>query len=197
MLPVRPGELVEGDQPVPVVVRRLADGGHALRRAPRPECPRLALGRLPRLGGGDRGEEPPALGLQPPRQLVEQVQDPVGPAIHRLPDAGRSLWTTSCVIVETVALLQHRFGLAAVRDLTEHVVPALSLEWVSEALHRKRPGRLCREDRRRLSLVDCVSLEAMRAHGPREAVALDRPFAEAFAWCRRAAIDRIPGRPVA
>jgi predicted nucleic acid-binding protein len=83
------------------------------------------------------------------------------------------------VLVETAALLQHRFGLAAVRDLTEHVVPVLSLEWVSEALHRRGLERLFREDRRRLSLVDCVSFETMRAHGLRDALALDRQFAEA------------------
>jgi predicted nucleic acid-binding protein len=110
---------------------------------------------------------------------TEEGHSSVRGEFRRLLDAGRSLWTTSYVIVETAALLQHRFGLAAVRDLTEHVVPALSLEWVSESLHRKGLERLLREDRRRLSLVDCVSFEMMRAHGLREAVALDRQFAEA------------------
>lgn len=94
-------------------------------------------------------------------------------------DKGQTLWTTSYVIVETVALLQHRLGLAPVRDFVEHMVPVLSIEWVSEALHRKGVDRLLREDRRRLSLVDSVSIEFMRSQGVREVLALDPDFAEA------------------
>ena len=93
-------------------------------------------------------------------------------------EAGRTLWATSYVVVETVALLQHRIGLAPVRDLVEHVVPVLSVVWVSEALHRRGVERLLREDRRALSLVDCVSFEFMRAQGLREALALDAHFSE-------------------
>lgn len=98
---------------------------------------------------------------------------------RNLLEAGRTLWTTSYVLVETVALLQHRFGLAPVRDLVEHVTPVLSTVWVTEPLHRKGMERLLREDRRRLSLVDCVSLEFMRSEGLREALALDVNFAQA------------------
>lgn len=100
-------------------------------------------------------------------------------AFRSVLDSGRTLWTTSYVIVETVALLQHRLGLAPVRDLAEHIVPVLSIEWVSEALHRKASDRLFREDRRQLSLVDCVSLEFMRSRGLRDALALDSHFAAA------------------
>jgi len=81
--------------------------------------------------------------------------------------------------VETVALLQHRLGLAPVRDFVDHLMPVLSIEWVSEALHRKGIERLLREDRRRLSLVDCVSQEFMRSQGLRDVLALDPHFAEA------------------
>ena len=35
------------------------------------------------------------------------------------------------MIVETIALLQHRIGLQSVRDFTEHVVPVLSIEWAA------------------------------------------------------------------
>jgi hypothetical protein len=50
---------------------------------------------------------------------------------------------------------------------------------VAETLHRKGVERLLREDRRRLSLVDCVSLEFIRARGLRDVLALDAHFAEA------------------
>lgn len=100
-------------------------------------------------------------------------------AFRTLLGAGRPLWTTSYVIVETVALLQHRFGLPPVNDFEQHIRPVLSVEWVSESLHRRGFDRLLREDRRHLSLVDCVSLECMRSHGLREALALDPHFAAA------------------
>lgn len=94
-------------------------------------------------------------------------------------EQGSILRTTSYVIVETVALLQHRLGLAPVRDFYEHMMPVLSVEWVSDSLHGKGMERLLREDRRRLSLVDCVSVEFMRSQGLRDVLALDPHFTEA------------------
>lgn len=92
---------------------------------------------------------------------------------------GQTMWTTSYAVVETIALLQHRFGLAPVRDLVQHLIPALSVDWVSGVLHRKGLERLLKEDRRQLSLVDCVSMEFMRQEGVRDVLALDPHFAEA------------------
>lgn len=91
----------------------------------------------------------------------------------------RPLWTTSYVLVETVALLQHRVGVEPVRDFDEHVFPLLSVAWVSEDLHRRGIRRLSRENRRHLSLVDCVSLEFMRRQGIGDVLGLDRHFVEA------------------
>ncbi len=65
------------------LIEGLTDGRHALLCAPRLERPLLALGVLPRLGGGDRGKRPSALGVQRLGRLVEQVQDPVVPAALR------------------------------------------------------------------------------------------------------------------
>lgn len=100
-------------------------------------------------------------------------------AFKRLLKSGRALHTTSYVLVETAALLQHRIGLAAVRDFFEGVVPLLTVGWVGADLHQKGLERLLRENRRQLSLVDCVSLECMRLLDLREALALDSHFAEA------------------
>lgn len=99
-------------------------------------------------------------------------------AFRKSLEEGRALWTTSYILVETVALLQHRLGLAPVHDFLEHLVPVMSVQWVSEALHRKGIDRLLRENRRRLSLVDCVSLEFIRSEGIRDVLALDPHFAE-------------------
>jgi predicted nucleic acid-binding protein len=80
------------------------------------------------------------------------------------------------VLEETIALLQRRIGLAAVRDLSELIVPVLSIEWVSLSLHQRGLDRLFHENRRNLSLVDCVSFEFMKSQGIQEALALDRDF---------------------
>lgn len=110
---------------------------------------------------------------------TEDSHQEVVRAFRGLAEAGRTLWTTSYVIVETVALLQHRIGLQAVRDFLEDFVPLFSVEWVPEALHASGVARLLREDRRQLSLVDCVSLECIQAHGIRDVLALDRHFEKA------------------
>ena len=91
----------------------------------------------------------------------------------------RPLWTTSYVLVETIALLQSRVGLEPVRDFDEHVLPMLSVEWVSESLHRRGARRVLEESRRRLSLVDCVSFEFMHEKGIEDVLGLDRHFEEA------------------
>ncbi len=92
---------------------------------------------------------------------------------------GRRLRTSSYVLVETHALLQRRIGMPAVRDLQSRLVPLLSVAWVGRDLHEKAIRRLVRSDRRSLSLVDCVSFELMSAEGIRDALTLDRHFAEA------------------
>jgi predicted nucleic acid-binding protein len=97
----------------------------------------------------------------------------------RLLDQGRPMWTTSFVMVETMALLQHRIGLAAARDFDEEVLPAVQVRWVDEHLYRLGIDRLWREDRRQLSLVDVVSFEFMRIEGLETALAIDPDFAEA------------------
>jgi predicted nucleic acid-binding protein len=94
-------------------------------------------------------------------------------------ESARPLVTTNYVVVETMALLQHRIGLDPVHDFDERIVPLLTVRWVSHELHRNGMKRFLREDRRHLSLVDCVSLELMNLEGLREVLALDPHFAEA------------------
>ena len=91
----------------------------------------------------------------------------------------RPLWTTSFVIVETMALLQHRIGLAAARDFDEEVLPVVQVRWVDDDLYRLGTDRLWREDRRQVSLVDSVSFEFMRLQKLGTALAVDPHFADA------------------
>ncbi len=97
----------------------------------------------------------------------------------RLLAGGRPLWTTAFVIVETMALLQHRIGLAAARDFDEEILPVVLVQWVDARLYRLGTERLWREDSRHLSLVDCISFECMRAQGLTTALAVDPHFQQA------------------
>lgn len=109
----------------------------------------------------------------------DEAHDAVRTAFTSVLGDGRPVWTTSFVIVETMALLQHRIGLAAARDFDEEVLPAVQVRWVDEHLYRLGTERLWREDRRQISLVDCVSFEFMRVQGLAEALAVDPHFEEA------------------
>jgi predicted nucleic acid-binding protein len=100
-------------------------------------------------------------------------------AWNELASGDHTLVTTNYVLLETVALLQRRLGLAAVHDLDDHIVPLLTTRWVAEALHHRALARLRRTDRREVSLVDCASFVLMEAEGIREAFALDDDFAAA------------------
>lgn len=92
-------------------------------------------------------------------------------------ERGRPLVTTSYVLLETIALLQHRIGLEAVRDLETHLSPLLHIHWVDQELHRRGVTRLFRVDRRAVSLVDAVSFTVMEDEGVSDVLGLDAAFA--------------------
>ena len=98
---------------------------------------------------------------------------------EKLLEGGRAIQTTSYVVLETTALLQHRIGLDPVRDFDQRVLPLINVHWVSSDLHRRGIRRLLRENKRTLSLTDCVSFEFMEMEGLRDAFSLDRHFADA------------------
>ena len=87
------------------------------------------------------------------------------------------------VLVELFALAQRRLGLEAVRVLQEDVTPVLEIIWVDEDIHRTAINALLTAARRELSLVDCVSFEAMRRLGLKRAFTFDHDFAEAGFEC--------------
>jgi predicted nucleic acid-binding protein len=110
---------------------------------------------------------------------TEESHEAVRAAFAEFLNSGRVLWTTSFVIVETMALLQHRIGLQAAQDFDEDVLPAVRVQWVDEHFYRLGVDRLRRQSRRQISLVDCVSFEFMIFQGLTTAIAVDPHFAEA------------------
>jgi len=108
----------------------------------------------------------------------EEGHTEVAAAFRGLLEDGRALVTTNYVLLETSALLQHRIGLPAVRDLQSRIVPVLRVHWIGADLHRRALERLFRTDRRAVSLVDCSSFLVMDGEGIREAFTLDHQFEE-------------------
>ena len=88
------------------------------------------------------------------------------------------LVTTNYVVVETCALVQRRLGMVAVQTFHAGILPGVSVVWVNERLHERALATLLAEDRRKLSLVDCVSFELMRDCSLHQAFAFDAHFDE-------------------
>lgn len=72
------------------------------------------------------------------------------------------LFSSNYVTLETTALLQHRFGLEAVRLFESDILPVVEIVWVDETIHKQGMSALLAANRRNLSLVDCTSFEIMR-----------------------------------
>jgi predicted nucleic acid-binding protein len=108
--------------------------------------------------------------------------------------SARSIWTnlltkgeelicTNYILVETLALIQNRLGIHAVRAFQEDVTPFLIVEWVSLEQHQAAVTALLIAGRRSLSLVDCASFEAMRRLGITTAFTFDQHFKEQGFTC--------------
>ena len=110
--------------------------------------------------------------------LVESEADhrTVRGAFRRVAESGRPMFTTNYVVLETIALLQSRIGLDPVRSLDAAILPLIEVVFVDAGLHRRALERLVRLDRRRVSLVDASSFEAMDAQGVTDAFTLDEDF---------------------
>ena len=88
------------------------------------------------------------------------------------------LFTSNYVLVETLALLQSRLGIEAVRVFHDAAAALLRVLWVDRGVHREAVTAFLTVGRRRLSLVDCSSFALMRRHGLDTAFAFDDHFSE-------------------
>lgn len=89
-----------------------------------------------------------------------------------------TLVTTNYVLVETSALVQNRLGMKAIKLFQEDIVPALRIEWIDQTAHYAAMGIILAAERKKLSLVDCVSFETMRLLGVTTAFTFDKHFKE-------------------
>ena len=92
------------------------------------------------------------------------------------PPGEGDLATTNYVVLETMALLQSRLGMPAVRVFRDAILPLTRIEWIEEVVHAQAVAAFIAADRRGLSLVDLSSFETMRRLGIRSAFTFDRHF---------------------
>jgi predicted nucleic acid-binding protein len=92
------------------------------------------------------------------------------------PPGEGGLVTTNYVVLESMALLQSRLGMPAVRVFQDAILPLVRMEWIDEVLHAQAVSAFLSTDRRGLSLVDLSSFETMRRLGIRSAFTFDRHF---------------------
>lgn len=84
---------------------------------------------------------------------------------HDLIASDENLITSNYVLVETIALAQHRLGLESVRAFQEDIYPLLQVIWIDNITHEKAISSVLNFSRRKLSLVDCTSFEIMQRMG--------------------------------
>lgn len=108
----------------------------------------------------------------------DQSHEPARQTWTDLINQETDLVSTNYVLLETLALVQHRLGIEAVRTLQKDIVPILRIEWVAEAQHGIGVTALLTASNRKLSLVDCISFEVMRRLDIKIAFAFDRHFSQ-------------------
>ncbi|MBI3987141.1 MAG: PIN domain-containing protein [Lentisphaerae bacterium] len=86
--------------------------------------------------------------------------------------------TSGFVLVETLALVQHRLGVEAVRTFHDDIYPLLRVEWPGGADYEAGITGVLSANRKNLSLVDVVSFCLMRRLGIRRVFAFDSHFAQ-------------------
>lgn len=94
-----------------------------------------------------------------------------------------NLVCSSYVLVETLALIQNRFGMKALMAFQEDVIPMLTVEWVGENTHERGITSVLVANRRELSLVDCISFDVMRCLGIKAVFTFDKHFKEQGFGC--------------
>lgn len=88
-----------------------------------------------------------------------------------------SVVTHSYVLVETLALVQARLGVAAVETFVNELSAPAEVVRIDRELHQRAITALLAARRRRISFVDWTSFEVMRQRGIGTAFVFDDDFA--------------------
>jgi predicted nucleic acid-binding protein len=89
-----------------------------------------------------------------------------------------TLISNNYVILETISLVQRRFGMTWIQTFQSKILPLIETKWVDESLHETASALFLQANRRPLSLVDCSSFETMRRLGLDTVFTFDDHFRE-------------------
>jgi predicted nucleic acid-binding protein len=107
----------------------------------------------------------------------DRQHDRAAAALRDLRAAEEVLVSHEYVLVETLALVQHRLGMATLRSFVDDFLPLVELVWVDEETHVAAREALINGGRRTVSFVDWTSFLVMRRGGIRRAFTFDADFA--------------------
>jgi predicted nucleic acid-binding protein len=91
--------------------------------------------------------------------------------------AGESFLLHNYVLLESAVLLQSRLGLQSALAFLKDA-RAFDTEWVDLALHQEALNEFEKNEKRGISLVDCISFVVMRRRGVKKILAFDTDFQE-------------------
>jgi predicted nucleic acid-binding protein len=97
-------------------------------------------------------------------------------AFERLVDERARLVASNYVVLETLALLQRRWGIEAVQDWERWMEPVVEIAWVEAETHGRAMVALLASGDRRISLTDWSSFEIIRQERIERVFAFDRHF---------------------
>jgi predicted nucleic acid-binding protein len=106
----------------------------------------------------------------------DRFHPPAFQAWKEMLDSGATMTTSNYVLVETIAILQNRFGIEAVRLFEGDVIPVIEIWWLDQSVHEQAVSDLFAANRRDLSLVDCTSFDLMRRNGFKQVFTFDHHF---------------------
>jgi uncharacterized protein len=97
-------------------------------------------------------------------------------AFERLIEQQEPLVSHEYVVVEAIALIQRRSGLAPVGRFVDDLLAPVNVEWVDRELHLEAREAMLAGGRRGVSLVDWTSFLVMRRRGISTAFTFDDDF---------------------
>lgn len=86
------------------------------------------------------------------------------------------LATSNYVLLESMALVQHRLGMQAAREFHEELTPVLRVHWIDAELHMAALKMVMAVGQRDFSLVDATNVELMQRLGTHTIFAFDHHY---------------------
>jgi predicted nucleic acid-binding protein len=89
-----------------------------------------------------------------------------------------TLLSNNYVILESISLIQRRFGMDWMHSLQAEVLQLIEIAWVDEDQHQAALTIFLKANGRQLSLVDCSGFETMRRLEIKKVFSFDEHFRE-------------------